>query len=254
VLSIHDVTIDDELEALLPPLSSEEIAGLISSVKRDGFTDPIIVWLGHGILVDGHNRHRVWREELGGDEDKAPEIIERQFASRDDVKEWMLRRQLSRRNLTDAMRVKVALQLRPMIEARAKANQIRKPSGSVPLTSAEQPMETRKEIAKAAGVGADTVRKVESVLRDASESIKAAMLNGDQSINAAFNETRHAAAATQSPKVERYGSGLASLPTVRDHAPEDDDPADLASLMYYWKRATKKSRKLFLSRIKESMQ
>jgi len=42
----------------------------------------------------------------------------------------MLRHQLARRNLTDAMRVHVALQLKPFIEAKAKAEQKKRGGGN----------------------------------------------------------------------------------------------------------------------------
>ena len=142
---------------------------------QNGFTDAVIVWLNHGVIVDGHNRHRIWRDVFNSDEDKAPEIREMAFADRDAVKEFMINRQLSRRNVTDAMRVKIALKLKPIIEARAKEKQVQGGKAKVVLNSA-QPQKTRDEVAKAAGVGHDTVRKVEAVLNSDNEEIKAAML------------------------------------------------------------------------------
>ena len=185
IMKNKDIIIDHELESLLPPLNEEENTELLRNIAKDGFTDPIIVWLNNGTLVDGHNRHRIWRDVYARDEDKAPQIVEMQFASRDDVKEFMLKRQLGRRNLTDAMRVKIALQLRPMIAAKAKAKQVRKPADSVRLNSDEQPIRVDEEIAKAAGVSRDTVRKVEAVLGTDDESQKQNMLTGNTSINKA---------------------------------------------------------------------
>jgi hypothetical protein len=54
----------------------------------------------------------------------------------------------------------LALKLKPIFEARAKGNQGMRTD--IPLNSAEciQPIETRQVIAKMAGVGKDTVRKV----------------------------------------------------------------------------------------------
>ena len=75
----------------------------------------VIVWLNHGVIVDGHNRHRIWRDVLDSDEDKAPEIREMAFADRIAVEEFMINRQLSRRNVSDAVQVKLALKLKPII-------------------------------------------------------------------------------------------------------------------------------------------
>ena len=140
------------------------------------------MWLNHGILVDGHNRHRIWRDVLASDEDKAPEIHEMPFKDRDAVKMFMRKRQLSRRNLTDAMRVKISLDLKPMIEAKAKAKQdaagvYGKFSRSKTLSpNSDEGLRTDDEVAKLAGVGRDAVRKVEAVLNSDNEEIKAAML------------------------------------------------------------------------------
>ena len=96
------------------------------------------------------------------------------FGSRDAVKEFMLKRQLSRRTLTDAMRVKIALGLKPIIEAKAKANK-KAIGGAVPQHVAE-PVDTRMEVAKAAGVSTETVRRAEAVLNSDNEEAKVAML------------------------------------------------------------------------------
>ena len=163
------MSVDDELESLLPPLSDDKNSEPLRSIAKDGFTDPIIVWLNHDIMVDGHNRHQIWRDVYARDEDKSPQIVEKHFATRDDMTEFMLDRQLVRRNLTDAMRGTLALLLKPMIEASAKQKQVAAggdcTSGrTCPLILAESIVETRKELATAAGVGVETVCKVEAVL------------------------------------------------------------------------------------------
>jgi len=54
--------------------------------------------------------------------------------------------------------------LEKTIAARAKVNQIRKPADSVSQISAEQnPIDTRKELAKIAHVSHDTVAKVKKI-------------------------------------------------------------------------------------------
>lgn len=72
------------------------------------------------------------------------------------------------------VRVELALASKAIVEARAKANQVASgdlygKGSKVPLNSAEpiEPIETRQVIATMAGVGKDTVRKVEVFLRPA---------------------------------------------------------------------------------------
>ena len=204
MIANKDIVLDPELEALLPPLSEDENTELLRSIAKDGFTDPIIVWLNHGVLVDGHNRHRIWRDVYASDEDKAPAIVEKHFDSRDDVKEFMLRRQIGRRNLTVPMRVAIALQLKPMIVAKAKAKQVAsggdRKSGKSVSPKSDEPIRVDEEIAKAAGVGRDTVRKVEAVLATDNEPLKADMLAGKTSINSSYEATIAALSKDTPPK------------------------------------------------------
>ena len=89
-------------------------------------------------------------------------IEEKDFDCKDDAKAWMINNQFGRRNLTKGQRAELAFKLEPLIAAKAKRNQVRKPIKSVPQNSAEQianiPLnsaeciETRKELAKIAGV------------------------------------------------------------------------------------------------------
>jgi ParB-like chromosome segregation protein Spo0J len=182
MLSLSDITIDAELESLLPPLSPEENAELIMSIGKDGFTDPVIVWLGHNILVDGHNRLRIWKEQ--SESLAPPRIIEMEFQHRGEVKEFALRRQMARRNLTDAARVQLALRLKDLFAAKAKANQ------SLGRGAKAEAARTDESIGKAAGVSRDTVRKVADVLDRGSEFVKKEMLNGGISIHRAFSTIR----------------------------------------------------------------
>jgi hypothetical protein len=254
MLSIKDIAIDAELESLLPPLSDDENVELLKSIQRDGFTDPIIVWLGHNILVDGHNRHRIWTT-TGMSEDDAPEIIEKQFADRDAVKDWMRQRALARRNLNDATRVKIALDRKPYLQAKAKQNKPGpKPANSSPNSATiSAKVDVREEIAKSAGVAHDTVNKVETVLAKADESTKAAMLSGEKSINKAYVETvkPESKAPAKQPEPRKWEQGVTSLPDVQEHAPEDDDSDTLFTLKSYWRKASKKDRKAFLEWAKQ---
>ena len=64
------------------------------------------------------------------------------------------------RSARSAIRSELALKLKPLIAAKAKANQ-RASGGAVPQKSAK-PVDTRQELARAAGVSHDTIHKVET--------------------------------------------------------------------------------------------
>ena len=88
-----NITIDKEFQTLLAPLTAEEYAGLEQDILDKGCLDTLKVW--QGILIDGHNRYSIcMRHGVLFD------VQELEFDDREDVIEWMIRHQLSRRNQT----------------------------------------------------------------------------------------------------------------------------------------------------------
>ena len=53
------ITIDPEIEALIPSLKYDEQSKLRESIKEEGCRDPLVIWKDHNILLDGHNRHAI---------------------------------------------------------------------------------------------------------------------------------------------------------------------------------------------------
>lgn len=88
-------TIDPEFARLIPPLSPDEFAQLEANIVRDGCREPLAVWAGHGVLLDGHNRLRICQAH------GLPfAVVEVELSSRDDAEDWIDRNQLGRRNLS----------------------------------------------------------------------------------------------------------------------------------------------------------
>lgn len=87
-----EIKIDQEFQALIPPLAAEERQQLEANIVQDGCRDPLVVW--NGILIDGHNRYEICTR-LGIEFD----TVEKEFASRDDAMDWIDFNQLGRRNL-----------------------------------------------------------------------------------------------------------------------------------------------------------
>ena len=189
MIGIRDITVEKEFEGLIPTLSDEEHLRLLTAIVRDGFRDPLVVWLNHGILLDGHNRYRIWETSFQDDESRQPSIVEMKFDDRDSAIEWVIKNQLSRRNLVPAMRVALELKLKPIVMARAKANQ-QAAGGALSKKSSEavEPVKTMAVIAKAAGVSEPTARQVEKVIAAGNESVTKAMLAGEKKVNTALNE------------------------------------------------------------------
>lgn len=94
-----ELKIDQEFRDKIPPLTEEEFNQLRDNILIDGeIYEPIVTW--NGIIIDGHNRYRIAQEH--------PEIPFRtkpmDFVDKWAAFEWMYRKQLGRRNLTEAQR------------------------------------------------------------------------------------------------------------------------------------------------------
>jgi hypothetical protein len=90
-----DIVTDREFAGVIPPIPQQDLDLLEQQILHDGCTDPLIVWKGRGILVDGHNR-KIICDKYG----LPYNIRELSFSTREEVADWIDARQLGRRNLT----------------------------------------------------------------------------------------------------------------------------------------------------------
>ena len=91
----------------------------------------------------------------------------------------MPRKWRRRRNLQPFQRAELALKLEPLIAKKAKEKQ-RAAGGAVPKKSAEAPIETREEVAKAAGLSHDTIAKAKKIMERAPEEVKESLRRGEK--------------------------------------------------------------------------
>ena len=106
-----------EMAELLPPLTGEQLAALEADLLKNGCYSPIIVNKDL-VIVDGHNRQRLC--EKHGIPYK---MVVFSFEDLLEAKRWAVENQRGRRNLDKWELGKIALRLKPDIEAKAKANQ-----------------------------------------------------------------------------------------------------------------------------------
>lgn len=184
------ISIEPEFRDMIPPLSADEYAQLEQNLLRDGCRDPLSMW--HEVLLDGHNRYEICSRHGIAFQTVHIEGLE----TLEDALLWVVRNQLGRRNLTDFVRAELALKSKEALAAIALANyeaSLAKPGQQVgadaaqarPNSDAPMKMRTDEEVAKLAGVGRDTIRKVEKIQQDAVPEVVAAARNGEVSINAA---------------------------------------------------------------------
>lgn len=186
--SAYSLLIDPEFESLIPPQTDEENMALEESLLREGCRDALVVWKDHNILVDGHNRYAICKRH-----GLSYAVREREFASREDVVVWMVQNQLARRNIAPFTRGELALRMKAAVEAKKKANQL---SGlkqgtemPVPQIFAERG-ETRDELGKVAEVSRETIRKVETIVKEAPKPIQEKARSGQISTNRAYLMTK----------------------------------------------------------------
>lgn len=80
---------------LLDVHTEASLKELRASIAAEGVRDPIIVWKGQNVIVDGHTRFKIATELK-----KSFKTIEMEFANSAAVETWMIRNQLGRRNLS----------------------------------------------------------------------------------------------------------------------------------------------------------
>lgn len=180
-----NIVIDNEFKNLISPLTPDEYSGLQQSIMQEGCRDPLVLW--GDILIDGHNRYDICTRN------NTPfHTVQREFADRNAAIEWIILNQFGRRNLPLHERARLALRLKPVIAEKAKENLVTHTEcgyqGCQKSDKAE--IDTKKELAKVAGVSHDTIAKVERIEEDAPAPVVQASRKGLISVNAAYQVTK----------------------------------------------------------------
>ena len=182
-----------EMAELLPPLTGEQLAALEADLLKNGCYSPIIV-NEDMVIVDGHNRQRLC--EKHGIPYK---MVVFSFEDLLEAKRWAVENQRGRRNLDKWELGKIALRLKPDIEAKARANQSAGGQAFHPSETAEEGLtilsnlpsiNTRKELAETVGIGEVTMGKVMQIDEHAPSAVKEALDSGELSVNQGYNITR----------------------------------------------------------------
>ena len=175
------VKIDSEFQALCPPLQDDERRQLEENILHDGCRDDLVVWEGHDILLDGHNRFEICR-----DHNLPYSVSEITFPDREHVILWMRENQLGRRNLSEDQRAAMCVavvEARSAIEKRERARKGRAAGGDATTEqkadrlSAETTdkrsdgpkQDTRAAVAQEFNVPENKLRDVAKIKRDAPE-------------------------------------------------------------------------------------
>lgn len=179
---MHELRVDPEFRDKIPPLTDAEFEQLRENILSDGEVyEPIVVW--NGTIVDGHNRWRIIQEH--------PEIPykvkEIKFADKWTAFEWMYRKQLGRRNLSDEQKTYM---IGKMYEARKNSHGGDRKSSSQSGNMKSEPRGRIGEIiAKELGVGHGTVTRAADfakgldAIRDVSPAAADKVLDGKSGVS-----------------------------------------------------------------------
>lgn len=186
-----ELRIDPEFRDKIPSLTEAEFEQLRENILSDGEVyEPIVTW--NDTIIDGHNRWKIIREnwELLKDKFRTKPMG---FADKWEAFDWMYRKQLGRRNLSDEQKTYM---IGKMKEARTKssggtgANQHTKEqvAHTEPLANPKG-RGTAAAIAAELGIGRETVKRAEhfakgvDALREQSNEAAEKVLAGGSGIS-----------------------------------------------------------------------
>lgn len=196
-----------EMEQLLPPLSAEQFSALEGDILENGCYAPIIV-NEDMVIVDGHNRFRICEKH------SLPFTMKAfSFADLLEAKQWALDTQKGRRNLDKWELGKIALKLKPEIEARARANQGTRTDLSVNSPKSLAPVDTRREMAQAVGIGEQAMGRITQLAEKAPQALKDALESKEVSVNRGWRILK---AVQQLPPEEQESTAAELVSAVRE--------------------------------------
>ncbi len=238
---MKEYKIDPELNEVLPELSGADYKALEQSLLTEGYKGaPIMVW--GDIIVDGHNRYEICNKH------NIPyEVKEIEFGCKEEAIIWMVRQQLGRRSLTPLQRIAIVEKYRPFYKKKAKENQSKagknygvgsqklsenstkaiqegsensttfpeKNQGLEASPKVPEKIDVREELAKDADVSTNTYSKGMKILESGNEELINETINGQKSINKAFNELKKNADIDKSGNISDPDKELKDLKEVQ---------------------------------------
>jgi hypothetical protein len=227
VKKIHVFT-DPEFENLIPPLTEQEFAQLAANIRTYGFRDPLTCWRDPAtekyILLDGHNRQRIFEQDKIALRLKHParppvwNVIN--LSDREAALLWVRENQLGRRNLTDDQR---AIMLDQLLEQRSKIAQRKAAAkarearlGAVSAKTAKLEKHDNREATASEGKVSVHKLRMARKIRDTSPSLAAEVLAGKKSLRDAIRELK-GKSAFPDLKIgdEVYVDGHPDCPAIR---------------------------------------
>jgi ParB family chromosome partitioning protein len=175
MMRTSEIQTDSALESIFV-IKPETLAAITTSMQKSGYdkAEPIVVWKGKNIVVDGHTRLKA---AIAAEIAEIP-AEEKEFASLEAAKEYTKKRQINRRNLTQAEIFQAAAEL-PNKEGRDGSGR------------------AAEILAKDLGISAATVNHARAVAATAAPEVIEQIKQNKMSINHAYNLSRKQAPLTK---------------------------------------------------------
>lgn len=171
-----DIIVDPRFRDKIPKPSEEEYRQLEENILSDGeIRDPLILWRGYNILIDGHNRWKIYQAH--SDVLPFPGVRELPFEDENAAVDWMLMNQLGRRNLNEmqiaALRGQLYKTMKKAVGAPKGNKNAEKQCTQNGNIEADEPKRVSEQMANRLGIGKNTVIRSEQFLDglDAAEAI-----------------------------------------------------------------------------------
>lgn len=209
------IRIDPEFQGKIPPLTDAEFKQLEENIVSDGeIYEPIVTW--DGVIVDGHNR---WKIHLSHPEIKY-QVKEMQFSDKWAAFEWMYRKQLGRRNLTDEQREVIIAKLH---ESRKMSRGGDRKSPGFSKGQVGPLKSTAQSIADELGIGVTSVKRavhfskgidaLKEVSPEAAQMVLEHKVNVPKSAIAAVRKMPEGDRRTVAAAIERGETPIIPMPT-----------------------------------------
>lgn len=183
--------IKKEFKELIPRLTADEFSSLETNCLLHGIRESILVW--DDTIIDGHNRY-----EIAQKHDLPFTIKTIDFENEEQAKIFIIDLQLSRRNITEFVKIELAQTKKQILleigkEKQTEAGKLYGEKHSQELLSIIDKTSghnTQKEIAKDLNISTGKLAQAEIIIKKAPEEIKDKVRTGEISINQAYKEIK----------------------------------------------------------------
>lgn len=214
------IKIDPEFKSLMHSISEVEHNGLKEDILKNGCRDALVVWKGQNILLDGHHRLAICQEINAERSEKSitPKIVAIDLPDKISAKIWIIKNQISRRNLNESQRSMLAAPLADLYAEQAKGRQGARTDLDPKLDRREFGRSLEKA-AKDMNVSHQSVADARKVISSGIPELKQLVDNRGLAVSAAAKVAK--TVAKQSPEIQSaFHNEIIKIASERSNASE----------------------------------